>query len=175
MGWCAPGAPPPPLPLPLVQADGTKSIMYKDVKRNGSGMPDGVRMNGEGGGGLAGGRGEEEQWARGTVEEGPKRRRWEPRQERTEELRGRTERLRSTGEMNPARIVPAPYNVQSSRAGFSRRAMLRRVGCIPIGEQARESSKVPRRSITREGSEICPVHHAAESTEFSFGKRKINI
>lgn len=32
--------PPPP---PLVQADGTKSIMYKDVKRNGSGMPDGVR------------------------------------------------------------------------------------------------------------------------------------
>lgn len=53
-------------------------------------MPDGVRMNGEGGGGLAGGRGEEEQWARGTVEEGPKRR-WEPRQERTEELRGRTD------------------------------------------------------------------------------------
>lgn len=37
--------------LPLVQADGTKSIMYKDVKRNGSEMPNGVRMNGEGGGG----------------------------------------------------------------------------------------------------------------------------
>lgn len=87
-GWSAPpGAPalPPPLPLlplPLEQADGTKSIMYKDVKRNGSEMPDGVRMNGEGGGGLAGGRGEEEQWARGTVKEGPKRR-WEPRQKRT--------------------------------------------------------------------------------------------
>jgi len=32
-------------------------------------------------------------------------------------------RLRSTGEMNPARIVPAPYNVQSSRASFSKRAM----------------------------------------------------
>lgn len=43
---------PPLLPLPpLVQADGTKSIMYKDVKRNGSEMPDGVRMNGEDGGG----------------------------------------------------------------------------------------------------------------------------
>lgn len=41
---------------PLVQADGTKSIMYKDVKRNGSKMPDGVRMNGEGGGGVAGDR-----------------------------------------------------------------------------------------------------------------------
>lgn len=103
MGWCVPGAPPLPpllLPLPLVQADGTKSIMYKDVKRNGSGMPDGVRMNGEGGGGLAGGRGEEEQWARGTVEEGPKRR-WEPRQERTEELRGKDRRLRSTGRNEP--------------------------------------------------------------------------
>lgn len=92
-GWSAPGAPPLPpplLPLPLVQADGTKSIMYKDVKRNGSEMPDGVRMNGEGGGGLAGDRGEEEQWARGTVEEGPKRR-WEPKQKRREKLRGRAD------------------------------------------------------------------------------------
>lgn len=125
-GWSAPGAsplPPPllPLPLPLVQADGTKSIMYKDVKRNGSEMPDGVRMNGEGGGGLAGGRGEEEQWARGTVEEG--KRRWEPKQKRRGEATRKDRRLRSTGEMNPARIVPAPYNVQSSRAGFSRRAI----------------------------------------------------
>jgi len=77
-GWSAPGASLPPPLLPLVQADGTKSIMYKDVKRNGSEMPDGVRMNGEGGGGLAGGHEEEEQWARGTVEEGPKRR-WKPR------------------------------------------------------------------------------------------------
>lgn len=78
----APPLPPSLLPLPLVQADGTKSIMYKDVKRNGSEMPDGVRMNGEGGGGLAGGRREEEQWARGTVKEEPERR-WEPRQKRT--------------------------------------------------------------------------------------------
>ena len=80
----------PLLPLPLVQADGTKSIMYKDVKRNGSEMPDGVRMNGEGGGGLAGGRREEEQWARGTVKEGPERR-WKAEADTYEKLRGRAD------------------------------------------------------------------------------------
>lgn len=50
--------------LPLVQADGTKSIMYKDVKRNGSEMPNGVRMNGRGGGGRRPrNRRREEQWS----------------------------------------------------------------------------------------------------------------
>lgn len=147
MGWSAPGAPalpPPLLPLPLVQADGTKSIMYKDVKRNGSEMADGVRMNGEGGGGLAGGRGEEEQWARGAVEEGPKRR-WEPRQKRTRKDR----RLRSTGEMNPARIVSAPYNVQSSRAGFSDAARCGVTACVPIGGRTRARVRYPRALCAR--------------------------
>lgn len=47
---------PPLLPLPpLLRADGTKSIMYKDVKRNGSEISDGARMNGEKGGGCGGG------------------------------------------------------------------------------------------------------------------------
>lgn len=70
----ADATPPPPL-LPLVQADGTKSIMYKDVKRNGSEMPDGVRMNGEDGGGVVGGRGRKRgtMGARAKVEEGRQR------------------------------------------------------------------------------------------------------
>lgn len=57
--------------LPLVQADGTKSIMYKDVKRNGSEMLfSGPTVSGwMEKVGVAGGRGgEEEQWTRGTAE-----------------------------------------------------------------------------------------------------------
>lgn len=58
-------------------------------------------------------------------------------------------RLRSTGEMNPARIIPAPYNVQSSRAGFSRRAkrydaMLRHAGAFLSANKSALLRKVPR-------------------------------
>lgn len=132
-GWCVPGATPPPPPLllllllplplqplqplppPLVQADGTKSIMYKDVKRNGSEMPDGVRMNGEDGGGVAGGL----ERKRNNRRAG----RWNKDNKKEvgveAEMHGATRkgrRLRSTAEANPARVVPAPYNVQSSTA-----------------------------------------------------------
>jgi len=110
---------------PLVQADGTKSIMYKDVKRNGSKMPDGVRMNGESGGGVAGGRS-----SRGTmghaghaVVKEAKRRVGVARLRETRIRRGRADA--STGEMNPARIVPAPYNVQSNRAGLAGARVMR--------------------------------------------------
>lgn len=90
--------------LPLVQADGTKSIMYKDVKRNGSEMPNGVRMNGEGGGGRGGkgGKGgtmDTRDGGKKDEDQERKREQWgesRRRKVRYAKLRGRAERLRST-------------------------------------------------------------------------------